>query len=57
MKRVTDFVTDLFVWGVGITKPKPGQQRQAGIYITALLLLCLLAIAAVFFLLSREIGR
>ena len=48
MKRLTDLITEGFVWGVGITEPKPNQWRRAGIYITTLLLAALLAIGVVF---------
>ncbi len=49
VKRLTDLITDGFVWGVGITQPKPTQQRRAGIYITAILIAALFGVAAFFF--------
>jgi hypothetical protein len=49
VKRLTDLITDGFVWRVGITLPKPAQQRRAGIYITAISIAALFAVAALFF--------
>jgi hypothetical protein len=51
MRRLTDFVSESFIWGVGITRPKPGQERLAAIFITATLAGTVLAVAGAFFLL------
>lgn len=54
MKRLTDFVSEGFIWGVGITRPRPGQERIAAIYITATLAAAVLvAVGAFVFLLGR----
>lgn len=54
MKRLTDFVSEGFIWGVGITRPRPGEERRAAIYITATLVASVLAAGAMFvFLLGR----
>jgi len=37
MRRLTEVVSESFIWGVGITHPKPGQERRAALYITATL--------------------
>jgi hypothetical protein len=34
MRNVVDMVSESFIWGVGITRPKPGQERRAALYIT-----------------------
>ncbi|WP_263379303.1 hypothetical protein [Granulicella paludicola] len=36
MTKVTDIVSEGFIWSVGITRPKPGKERQAAIYISVL---------------------
>ncbi|WP_157466802.1 hypothetical protein [Edaphobacter aggregans] len=54
MKRLTDFVSEGFIWGVGITRPRPGQERVAALYITATLAAAVLgAVAAFMFVLGR----
>lgn len=54
MKSVTEFVSESFIWGVGITRPRPGQERRAALYITATLTGAVLAAAGAFlFLLGR----
>jgi hypothetical protein len=54
MRRLTDMVSEGFIWGVGITRPRPGQERRAALYITATLVGTVLAVAGVFvFLLGR----
>ena len=54
MKTLSDLVSEGFIWGVGITRPRPGEERRAAIYITATLAGSVLAAAGVFiFLLSR----
>jgi hypothetical protein len=54
MRRLTEFVSESFIWGVGITQPRPGQERRAAMYITATLTGTILAVVgAFFFLLGR----
>lgn len=54
MKRLTDIVSEGFIWSVGITRPKPGQQRRAAFFITGTLVLTLLMTVALFlFILHR----
>lgn len=48
MKRLTEMVSESFIWGVGITRPKPGQERRAALYITATLVAMVLTVVAVF---------
>lgn len=49
MRSLTEVVSESFIWGVGITRPKPEQQRRAAIYITATLAGTIIT-AALFFL-------
>ena len=51
MKRLTDLVSEGFIWSVGITRPRPGKERVAAIYITATLVASILGAIAMFFLL------
>jgi hypothetical protein len=54
MRRLTDLISEGFIWGVGITRPKPGQARVAALYITVTLIASILAAFAMFvFLLHR----
>lgn len=54
MRRLIDVISGSFIWGVGITPPKPGQERRAALYITATLIGSVLAAAGAFvFLLGR----
>ncbi len=36
MTKLTDIIAEGFIWSVGITRPKPGKERQAAIYISVL---------------------
>lgn len=54
MKSLAELVSESFIWSVGITRPRPGQERRAAIFITVTLALSVLAAAAFFFfVLSR----
>ncbi len=54
MRRLTELISEGFIWGVGITPPKEGEQRVAALYITATLIGSILAAIAMFvFLLHR----
>jgi hypothetical protein len=51
MRSVTSLLSEAFIWGVGITRPKPGKETLAGYYITAMLAGTVLLVLAVFLLL------
>ncbi|RZU40106.1 hypothetical protein [Edaphobacter modestus] len=55
MRRLTDLVSESFIWSVGITRPRPGQERVAALYITLTLIASLLAAAGIFLLLLHSI--
>lgn len=55
MRSLTNVVSESFIWGVGITRPKPGQERRAAIYITATLAGTVIAAAGVFLLLLGKL--
>lgn len=55
MKRLTDWVSEGFIWGVGITRPKPGRERLAAWFITGALVGSVVAVAAVFFFLLGKV--
>lgn len=57
MRRLTELVSEGFIWGVGITRPKAGQERRAALYITATLVGSIAAVAGVFFLLLGRLGK
>ena len=57
MKSLTKLVSESFIWGVGITRPKPGKEGRAALYITATLAASIAAVAAVFLLLLVKMGR
>ncbi|SEC36970.1 hypothetical protein [Terriglobus roseus] len=54
MRSLTDIVSESFIWSVGITRPKAGQERRAAYYISGTLATILLGIAGLFaFVVSR----
>ena len=54
MRRLTELVSNSFIWGVGITPPAPGHERGAAVYITVTLIGSFMVAAGVFiFLLGR----
>jgi hypothetical protein len=55
MRRLTDFISESFIWSVGITRPRPEQERTAAIYITATLVASILLAAGVFLLLLHRL--
>lgn len=57
MKRLTDLVSEGFIWSVGITRPRPGKERAAAIYITATLAGSILAAIGMFVLLLGRLYR
>lgn len=55
MKKLTDLVSESFIWSVGITRPKPGQERLAAIYITVTLAASILVAVAMFLLVLHRL--
>jgi len=55
MRSLMEFVSESFIWGVGITRPQPTQRRRAAIYITATLVGTLVAAVGFFFFLVGRI--
>lgn len=55
MRSLTEIVSEGFIWGVGITRPKPGQKRRAAIYITGIMVGTILMAVGFFFLLVGRI--
>ena len=53
MRSLTEIVSESFIWGVGITRPKEAQRRRAAYYISGTLAATILAVVAIFFLLVR----
>jgi len=51
MGKINNLVSEAFIQGVGITRPKPEHERRAAIYITTMLGLTVVGAAAAFFLL------
>lgn len=57
MKSLTKFVSEGFIWGVGITRPNKGKEGSAGLFITGMLVGVILAAGAVFLFISHMISR
>jgi hypothetical protein len=55
MRKLTEFISESFIWSVGITRPKPGQERLAAIYITVTLAASILAAMAMFLLVLHRL--
>jgi len=54
METISRLVSEGFIWSVGITRPRPGQEKRAALYITSVLLLSILLACGTFsFLLNR----
>ena len=53
MRALTDLISESFIWGVGITRPRPGHERRAALFITGTLVGSVLAAAGAFLLLLR----
>ncbi|QMV19175.1 hypothetical protein GOB94_11195 [Granulicella sp. 5B5] len=54
MKSLTDIVSESFIWGVGITRPKAGKERLAAYYITGVLAATILGVLGAFlFVITR----
>lgn len=57
MRRLTEIVSESFIWGVGITRPRLGQERRAALFITVTLAGSVAAVAGVFLLLLGRMTR
>jgi hypothetical protein len=57
MRRLSSLISEGFIWGVGITRPRPGQERRAAIYITGTLMGTVVMVVAMFLLLLDRIVR
>ncbi|WP_263410201.1 hypothetical protein [Terriglobus tenax] len=55
MGKFSEWVSESFIWGVGVTRPKPGTERFAARFITGLLFGSVLFLAAVFLLVATHI--
>jgi hypothetical protein len=53
MKNLNEVVSESFIWAVGITRPRPGQERRAAWFITLGLSGTIFAVAAALMLLIR----
>jgi hypothetical protein len=51
MKSLTDIVSEIFILGVGITRPKERQRQFAAYYISACLAFAMLVVAGFLLLL------
>lgn len=54
MRSFVEFVSESFIWAAGITRPKPGKERTAAVFITVALFGVLLGVVAAFFLLLNQ---
>lgn len=57
MKTISNLISEGFIWGVGITRPRPGQERRAAMYITGTLLGTVALVGGMFLLLLDRIMR
>jgi hypothetical protein len=56
MRSIASLVSEGFIWSVGITRPRAGQERRAALYITTTLILSVVAVVTMFlFLLTKLI--
>jgi hypothetical protein len=55
MRRLTELISESFIWSVGITRPKPGKERVAALYITATLAASVLIAVAIFLVLLERL--
>ncbi|WP_263381429.1 hypothetical protein [Granulicella arctica] len=54
MRNLSTLVSEGFIWGVGITRPRIGQERRAAVYITTTLIMSVVtAIGMFLFLLTH----
>jgi hypothetical protein len=50
MRNLSGLISEGFIWGVGITRPTPGNERRAALYITGLLVGTVVGVAVLFLL-------
>lgn len=50
MRTISNLVSEGFIWGVGITRPKPGKERMAARFITVTLTGAILGVIGLFVL-------
>lgn len=55
MRSISQLVSEGFIWGVGITRPRQGRERSAAFYITGVLVATLCFVASMFFFLKSFI--
>ena len=48
MRSISELVSEGFIWGVGITRPRAGKERQAAYFITGTLFGTIVGIVALF---------
>jgi hypothetical protein len=48
MRTLSGLVSEGFIWAVGITRPKPGSERLAALYITGLLAGTIVGVVTLF---------
>lgn len=53
VRSIPEIVSEVFIWGVGITRPKPGKERAAALFITLTLVGTLVAVVLAFLLLVK----
>ena len=56
MRSLANAVSEGFIWAVGITRPRPGREHAAALYITLLLIGIVIVAACIFLLLVGHIG-
>lgn len=56
MKNLSELVSEGFIQGVGITRPRAGKERNAARYITGLIALTIVGALSFFFLVLSHIG-
>ncbi len=55
MRKLTEYVSEGFIWSIGITRPKPGHERTAALFITATLIACVLVAGGIFLFLLNHL--
>jgi len=55
MRSIAQIISEGFIWGVGITRPRAGRERAAAYYITGILALMLGVLCTLFFVLQKAI--
>ncbi|MDE1163751.1 MAG: hypothetical protein PW792_17640 [Acidobacteriaceae bacterium] len=55
MRSISQLVSEGFIWGVGITRPRHGRERSAAFFITGVLAATIAFVASMFFVLKGVI--